>query len=253
MLHVVPPLALGLIRLLDWTWRYRETGREHLDRALIDPRPTIVAFLHGRTFAILCHTARASQRPWVSMCSKSLDGEAMARIEESLGLDVVRGSSGRDGLEAIQEMIRRVRASPASGAALAVDGSRGPRGRVQGGVVRLARWTGGSILPITASARPAWIFRRAWDRTLLPKPFARVEIAYGEPLAVPARLDARAAAALALELEERLVALQAVADRASGLGDEEPVRAGLAARAVVPQSRPMRRALLRAPGSPAHR
>jgi lysophospholipid acyltransferase (LPLAT)-like uncharacterized protein len=222
---VVPPLAYGLLRLLDRTWRYHETGREHFDRALADPRPTIVACLHGRVFALLCHTARVSDRPWISMCSKSLDGEAMAHIERRLGLDVVRGSSGRDGLEAIQEMVRRVRRSPASGAVLAVDGSRGPRGRVQGGIVRLARWTGGSILPITAAARPAWIFRRAWDRTLLPKPFARVEIAYGEALAVPGRLDAAAAAALSLELEERLVALQAAADRRSGFGDDEPVRA----------------------------
>jgi lysophospholipid acyltransferase (LPLAT)-like uncharacterized protein len=224
---VVAPFAYGLLRLLDRTWRYRETGREHLDRALADPHPTIVACLHGRVFALLCHAARVSQRPWISMCSKSVDGDVMARIEERLGLDVVRGSSGRDGLEAIQEMVRRLRRVPASGAVLAIDGSRGPRGRVQGGIVRLARWTGGSILPITAAARPAWIFRRAWDRTLLPKPFARVEIAYGESLAVPRRLDAAAAAALGLELEERLVALQAAADAKCNFGDYEPVRASL--------------------------
>ncbi len=167
MLKVYPTLALGLIRILNWTWRIQETGRAHLDAAVSSPEPAIAAFLHGHFRAHPPHDPNAG-RKWVSMCSKSLDGEAMAQLEERLGLEVVRGSSGRDGLEAIQEMIELVRSKPGHGAALAIDGSRGPRGHVQGGIVRMARWTGGRILPITASASPAWIFRSAWDRTMLP-------------------------------------------------------------------------------------
>lgn len=223
MLHLVPFVALAVLRALDRTWRYHETGGEHLAAALAGPRPTIAAFLHGRTFLLMRRLTRPGRGRWVSMCSKSLDGEAMARIEERLGLDVVRGSSGRDGLQAVQEMIRRVRRTPGCGAALAVDGSRGPRGRVQGGIVRLARWTGGVILPLTASARPAWIFRRAWDRTLLPMPFARVEIVYGAPIEVPAQLDAAGAETLRSRLEASLVELQARADAASGCADPRGV------------------------------
>lgn len=219
MLRVVPGLALALLRGLDLTWRYRETGTENLRAALAHPDPTILGFLHGRTFTLLRHLTRPGRGRWVSMCSKSLDGEAMARIEERLGLDVVRGSSGRGGLEAIQEMIRRVRRTPGFGAALAVDGSRGPRGRVQGGVVRLARWTGGRILPVTASARPAWIFERAWDRTLLPWPFARVHVVYGEPIEVPSDLNAATAERLRRRVEAALEDLQARADAKSGFGD----------------------------------
>ena len=228
MTGIVPPAAWTLIQLLGMSWRFRETDREYLDGALADPRPTILAFLHGRTFTMLRHVARMGG--WVSMCSKSLDGEAMARVEERLGLDVVRGSSGRDGLQAIQEMIRRVRRTDGPGAALAVDGSRGPRGRVQGGVIRLARWTGGTILPLTAAARPALILHRSWDRGLIPLPFARVDVVYGEPIELPAKLDAHQAQAMQLDLEERLVDLQATADRLAGHGDSEPVRAPLAER-----------------------
>lgn len=225
MLTVVPALTLGLIRALDRSWRYRETDRHHFDAALADSRPTILAFLHGRTFTLLRHMCRPRNGRWLSMCSKSLDGEAMARIEERLGLEVVRGSSGRDGLEAVQEMIRRVRRQPGLGAALAIDGSRGPRGQVQGGVIRLARWTGGKVLPITAAARPAKIFQRAWDRTLLPLPFARVEIVYGEPLEVPKKLNAHHAEELRRQLEQQMIALQHQADALAGFADSEPVRA----------------------------
>jgi lysophospholipid acyltransferase (LPLAT)-like uncharacterized protein len=164
------------------------------------------------------------------MCSQSLDGDAMARVEERLGFEVVRGSSGRGGLQAIVDMIDRVQESPGLNACLAIDGSRGPRGRAQGGIIALAQRTGGSLLPVAASARPAWIFRKAWDRTLLPLPFSRVEVVFGEPFTVPARLRAPEMEHWRSELEERMVALQERADALAGLVDDAPIRAPLLAR-----------------------
>jgi lysophospholipid acyltransferase (LPLAT)-like uncharacterized protein len=225
MLKVVPTLALLLIRALDATWRYRETGREHFDSLLASDRPLVGAFLHGRTFVLLRFMSRPRNGRWISMCSKSLDGEAMAQIEERLGLEVVRGSSGRDGLQAAVDMIRRVRAENGLNPCLAVDGSRGPRGRVQGGIISLAQRTGGVIQPLTASGRPAHIFHRAWDRTLLPWPFARVEVVYGEPLEVPEKLRGEELRELAAELEERFAIIQDEADRRSGFADSEPLQA----------------------------
>ena len=225
MRRVVPLAVLALLRLLDLSWRYREIGRERFDGARTPERGVVGAFLHGRTFLLARFMSRPRNGRWLSMCSTSLDGDAMARVEEALGFVVVRGSSGHGGLLAITEMIERSRREPALNACLAVDGSRGPRGHVQGGVVALAQRTSGRIVPVTASARPAWIFKRSWDRTLLPKPFARVVIAYGEPLEVPARLDRARLDALRAELEERLVALQAEADAVSGGGDPAGVRA----------------------------
>lgn len=224
MRWVVPPLALGLIRLLDWSWRYQEFHRERLESCLSSSRPLVAGFLHGRTFALLRSMSRPRNGRWLSMCSKSLDGDAMARIEERLGFEVVRGSSGTDGLQAIVDLIKRVRRDPGLGSCLAVDGSRGPRGRVQGGIISLAQRTGGVLLPITASAKPAYIFSRAWDRTLLPLPFARVTIVYGEAMEVPERLTSVQFAALVTELETRMLALQAEADGYSGQGDPLPVR-----------------------------
>ncbi len=159
------------------------------------------------------------------MCSKSLDGEGMARIEKRLGFKVVRGSSGRDGLEAVVEMIRAARRDPGLGSCLAVDGSRGPRGCVQGGVISVAQRSGASILPITASAKPAYVFKRAWDRTLLPLPWARVHVVYGEPIEVPPRLVPGTFERMRADLETRMIALQAKADELAGFGDLSPEEA----------------------------
>jgi lysophospholipid acyltransferase (LPLAT)-like uncharacterized protein len=42
---------------------------------------------------------------------------------------------------------------------------------------------------------------KSWDGFIVPKPFARVTVAYGDPVEIVAE-DARAAAARAAELEE---------------------------------------------------
>jgi lysophospholipid acyltransferase (LPLAT)-like uncharacterized protein len=222
--YVAPVIALTLITLLRASWRVRETGRENFDRALASGRGPVVAFLHGRAFMLL-NTIRGRKRGrWLSMCSKSLDGDGMTKLEQWLGFRVIRGSSGHDGLQALVDMIRLMRDEPGMGACLAVDGSRGPRGVVQGGIISLAQRTGGMIIPVTISARPAWIFRKAWDRTLIAKPFARVDIVFGEWIEVPAKLKAPEAGVIREALEERLIALQAQADQLSGFGDTEPVR-----------------------------
>lgn len=227
MQKVVPALALLSIRILDATWRYRETGRDNFDTCRETGRPVVGAFLHGRIFLLLRYMSRPRNGRWLSMCSKSLDGDAMAEIETRLGYEVVRGSSGRDGLQAAVDMIRRIRADKNLNACLAVDGSRGPRGRVQGGIVALAQRTGGIILPVASSARPAYIFKKAWDRTILPWPFARVEIVYGTPMELPSRLRGLELAELSSELEARLVELQEKADHLSGFSDPEPIQAPL--------------------------
>jgi len=223
VLRVLPTLVLTLVRLLNWTWRFEEVHRERFDACRADGRPLVAGFLHGRIFPLLHRMSRPRNGRWISMCSKSLDGEAMAKVEEGLGFEVVRGSSGRDGLQAVVEMIRRVRRDPGLGSCLAVDGSRGPRGQVQGGIVSLAQRTGGVLLPVTASAKPAHIFAKAWDRTLLPLPFARVVIVYGEPIEVPKRLTPELFESVRLEAERALSDLQTEADAIAGFGDTEPV------------------------------
>ena len=123
MLRVVPYAALALIRTLGASWRYREIRGHILREGLADDRPLVGAFLHGRLFQLLHYMSRSGQGRWLAMCSKSLDGEAMARVETGLGYEVIRGSSGSGGLEALVDMIRAVRKNPRLCPCLAVDGA----------------------------------------------------------------------------------------------------------------------------------
>ena len=52
---------------------------------------------------------------------------------------------------------------------------------VKAGVIRLAQVKGTFVVPIYATADRAWHFK-SWDRFMLPKPFARVTLRYGDML-----------------------------------------------------------------------
>ena len=70
------------------------------------------------------------------------------------------------------------------------DGPRGPRYQVQPGLVLVAKRTGAPILPMTFGAQWKRVLT-SWDAFLLPLPFSRIVVVYGEPIYVPA--DASAA------------------------------------------------------------
>jgi lysophospholipid acyltransferase (LPLAT)-like uncharacterized protein len=63
------------------------------------------------------------------------------------------------------------------------DGPRGPRREFKGGVLLAAQRGGAPVVPLHASADRAWRLN-SWDRFMIPKPGARVRIAYGEPFMV---------------------------------------------------------------------
>lgn len=215
MQRLVPSPAVWWIRLLNKTVRYRVVGREHFERALSSGRPVVGAFLHGHLFMLMAFISRPGSGRWLSMASSSRDGNVVAEIERRLGFEVIRGSSGNEGLQAILDMIRRVKQGNQLNACLAVDGSRGPAGIVQMGVLSLAQHTDGLLLPVAAAARPAKHFSKSWDRAVFPLPFSRVDIVFGEPQEVPRRLPAAQVEDLRLALEKRLDVLQSLANERS--------------------------------------
>ncbi len=141
---------------------------------------------HQQFFAMIRHYERyRPYRPSI-MISRSQDGEMVARIAEKSGWLPVRGSSSRGGSQALKLMIEKLKETGL--AAHVVDGPRGPAGKIKSGTMHLAQAAGAAIVPVSVSAEKAWYFR-SWDRFLLPKPFSRVTVRYGDILRFPATDD----------------------------------------------------------------
>jgi lysophospholipid acyltransferase (LPLAT)-like uncharacterized protein len=223
--RLLPPLVLRLYRGVGASWRYVTHHESVLNAALGSGRPVVGAFLHARTFQLLHYFSRPERGRWVLMCSQSRDGDAMAYVEQKLGFQVVRGSSGRGGARALVSLIKSQRAEPGLSAGLAIDGSRGPRGIAQPGGLMLAQKTGGLVVPIAASTSSCWIYQRSWDRLVVPRPFAEIHVDVGEPISVPADIDADGIERLRRQLEQSVLDVHVALDQRTGFTDTEPLQA----------------------------
>ena len=117
------------------------------------------------------------------MTSPSRDGEWIANTIVQWGQFPVRGSRHKGGLKAIRQMAEIMKHYHVPSGIVA-DGSKGPAGIAQLGAVILARDTGSPIIP-TGFAADRAIYFNSWDRMVLPLPFSRVCIVYGEAITVP--------------------------------------------------------------------
>jgi len=164
-------------------------------------RSVIYAFWHSQLLYLMYHYRGSGVRILVS---HSRDGELLSRILQRFGLPSIRGSSSRVKRRNLLELVRETREG--ASAAIAPDGPRGPRHRAQPGIIALARLTGVPIVPVAVGARWKVEFH-SWDRFLLPLPFSRVLLAYGEPVFVPPHADVALVEQKRQELESKLVKL----------------------------------------------
>lgn len=176
---VLPFIAWLLVSLWTMTVRVRFIGREIPSRLKESGRNVIYAFWHGRQF-LLFHTHR--KRGIIIPASESRDGDIQAGILRLFGFNVVRGSSKRKGDRALLGMVDGLRKG--KDVALAVDGPRGPLHEVKQGITYLAGKLGKPIIPVATSAKRSWILEKIWDKYMLPRPFTKALIMYGEPIHV---------------------------------------------------------------------
>jgi hypothetical protein len=116
------------------------------------------------------------------LVSASVDGEVPARIARSWGAEVIRGSANQTGALVLRDMQKMMKQGIAI--VTTADGPNGPRYEFKPGAVLMARIGGTPLVPLACAADRAWYLDR-WDEFMIPKPFARVVYAVGEPVAVP--------------------------------------------------------------------
>lgn len=207
--------APTLLRLLAMTWRVQRHGAAGFD-LLRSRDPWLLALWHGRMLAAMPlrhHRGRGIE----VLVSPSDDGGLATKALRSFGYRVVRGSLSRGGARALREM----RAAVEAGAQLVLtpDGPRGPRHTMNVGVAWLARCSGAPVLPLGIACDRAWRLR-SWDRFVIPKPFARVAVVFGEPVRVPSDSPDDQLEALATTLRDRLLAAELDGCRHLGIADD---------------------------------
>jgi lysophospholipid acyltransferase (LPLAT)-like uncharacterized protein len=174
----LPILIAPLYFFLRLTWRIREFGPETILQKYVKQRgPVIFVHWHGDELAMVGYYAF---RGLGVLSSLSSDGTLMASTLTLLGYKVFRGSSSRGGARGLIGLIKAAKAGRQT--ALAVDGPKGPIYQVKPGVLDLAERTGLPIVAVRTYANHAWYIPKAWNKSYLPKPFARINVIYGEAI-----------------------------------------------------------------------
>ena len=233
-------LGAFYLRLVRRTTRWRLEGREAYDRLVGEGADVIIVMWHGRLFmAPYCADPR---RRFAAMISDNRDGDLITALFGRFGIHAVRGSSydrekrrDKGGRRAFATALRQLRQGAIVG--ITPDGPRGPRMRAQAGAAMLSIATGALIQPVTFSTARGRVLA-SWDRFLLPWPFGRGAMIWGEPLSPPTGDDPAALDRYLGEIEGALTAITRRADELCGRAPVLPDAAGApdASRQASPES-----------------
>lgn len=191
-------LVTWVYRLWFSTCRIRTQGYDPRRDAAEEGKPVIGTSWH---YSVLGIFAIYKDYPVSMLVSASRDGEYLASVVNRLGFPVVRGSSNRYGAKAARELLKALKNGHNTG--IVADGSQGPARIAQSGTIFLASKSGGIIVPMVYTASRYFAFN-TWDKLILPKPFSRIDVYYGEPFQVPEKLEADGYEFYRLRLEQSL-------------------------------------------------
>ncbi len=171
--------AYRFIRAYTWTFRLQIENEQAWLAHIQKGGSILLCAWHQQFFAAIRHFQSYRDLKPSIMISRSNDGALIAGVAERTGWHTVRGSSSKGGKSALRNVIANLQKSKL--AAHVVDGPRGPAGEVKPGVIRMAHLTGAIIVPVYTSAEKGWFFN-SWDKFLLPKPFSKVHLRFGDML-----------------------------------------------------------------------
>ena len=200
----IPPRLVGRVarpiaRVVASSWRFEQVNRAAWDGLVADGRGFACMLWHETLLPLLWHHRDARA---VIVVSQARDGQYLSDFAESIGYRLVRGSSSRGAVGALLAAARELERGMI--VALTPDGPRGPRRELKSGVLAAAQRAGVPVLPVHAEVDRAWRLH-SWDRFCVPKPFARVRVAYGRPLWI-----GKGAAQLSAGLDEAQAAMHEV-------------------------------------------
>ncbi len=168
------------MRTLAATWKYRTVDGDRLTALRNSNTPIVFTLWHGQMLPLLWHHRNQGVSVLVS---EHKDGEVIARILQLMGYRLIRGSTSRGAGRALLGLVRTLKEG--NDVAVTPDGPRGPRHQFAPGAAVAANRAGAPVLPTVAFVDRYWQLK-TWDGFIIPKPFARITVAYGEPTRIEA-------------------------------------------------------------------
>ena len=211
---VIPHLISMLVKVIWLTCRVRTIhGHQHAQNLIDFNSVFIPCYWHQHHIYGAWYMRRLAQQGTKIgfLISPSSDGDMSAKLAQSWGFTVIRGSSNRTGARAMRDLYNTIikdQVSPVNTS----DGPTGPLHVFKPGAIMLAQLTGAPILPLSYAASHYWKLK-SWDEFIVPKPFSKIAIALDEPVMVDKKITQEQTEALQTRLQNTLQELEQHAER----------------------------------------
>ncbi len=208
-------LAIFFLRLILSTCRIQYINKEYVDEYLLGEKKVVITTWHRCAVYFLLKFGFL--HPMV-LFSLSSDGELLADFAKRVGVIPARGSSTRGGKEGSNQLLSFLNSGGGVVATVA-DGPTGPALRAKPGLVRIAQKSGVHLMPLIWSATKVWMFSRAWDKMIIPKPFSTIVIYASKPYLIPKEAKGEEFDRYVREMERTLIVMTRDVDAIAGHHD----------------------------------
>ncbi|MCO5251058.1 MAG: DUF374 domain-containing protein [Candidatus Kapabacteria bacterium] len=165
-------IFIKLVNLLSNTWRF------HVNYNM-PTKPAIILFWHG---LMLPGWKFYERRDANALVSTSKDGEILTNLLQKWDYNILRGSSSRQGKEALEQMIE---IAPKGFLLITPDGPRGPSQEMKAGAVVTSVKSQVPIYLCGIKIAKKITFKKSWDKFELPMPFSKIELTFDGPHLFP--------------------------------------------------------------------
>lgn len=167
--------AVLILRLISLTWRIKLLNK-------IPETPVVIAFWHCDMLPVW---KLFSNKNTTALISKNKDGEILSYLLTKWKYRLVRGSSSKEGKEALKEILEL---NDINYFLITPDGPRGPKYKCKAGALVIAQRKQIPLYFVKCDTSYKKIFKKSWDNFIFPMLFSKIEIRFSDRIDIP--LDA---------------------------------------------------------------
>ena len=159
-------------------------NKDNFDKLILENKSFIYALWHDQLL-LSPFTWQTKNRIDI-LISKHKDGDIIADLIKYHGFNSIRGSTNnpnkekeKNTISSIRKIIKTLKANVSIG--ITPDGPRGPRHKVSEGTINISRISNKKILPMALAYKEQCVLN-TWDKFIIPKPFNRICIVWGDTI-----------------------------------------------------------------------
>ncbi|MCX8054135.1 MAG: lysophospholipid acyltransferase family protein [Ignavibacteria bacterium] len=166
-----------LIALVSSTWRIKVIGE-------CEETPAVFAFWHGEMLPIWKYFSQKIEVKF-AIVSLSKDGQILAELLEKWNYFLIRGSSSKNSKDVLEKATELAKNASIF---ITPDGPRGPARKFKNGAAIIAYRSEVPLYLVRAFISGKIIFKKSWDKFILPLPFSKIRIVISEKYYIPKEL-----------------------------------------------------------------